>query len=166
MSELEPNLQGLVMGLEEFAGARFSRDDRFSPLTHAAIRGFRKKFRMTGLVLRTPLQGTIDDLIKTGVEDHVRDHLFDAVLTADQYRNGGTNPERFLTIAQMLYLRPPEIVAVMSDLQSVESAKRAGCYVVGLTFEYNHQQLYDAGADTSARTYLSAYYLLDQPLKK
>ena len=158
----ERELYSAVFTLEEASGGRIGVEKRFRAIGHLAIRQIREAIDAMGLLSQVPLQGTIELLLRS----EVRPEWFDALLTADQYSRSGEGPERFLMMARVLREEPEAMVAIAADLNNISAANNAGCYVVGLTFEHTHQELYKAGAHTSVRSYLEAANLVIPHFKK
>jgi HAD superfamily hydrolase (TIGR01509 family) len=58
--------------------------------------------------------------------------FLDASVCGDEVLRGKPNPEPFMTAARALGLQPRECVAVENAPYGIQSAKTAGCYVVGI----------------------------------
>ena len=63
--------------------------------------------------------------------------VFDAVITADDVTHLKPHPEPYLTAAAKLELSPGDCIVLEDTALGVESAKKAGCYCVGLRRPYN-----------------------------
>lgn len=77
--------------------------------------------------------------------------FFDVVVTADDVKQAKPDPEPYLsTVAQLGGVR----CAVIEDsLHGIQSAKRAGCLVIGITTSFSHRELQQAGATLTIDTY-------------
>ena len=61
-------------------------------------------------------------------------HLFDAVVTADDVRNGKPSPDIFLLAADLLKINPAECVVYEDGDPGVEAAKAAGMQCIDVRF--------------------------------
>lgn len=72
---------------------------------------------------------------------------FDVVITSADIQRGKPHPEPYLKTLAALRLPGERCVVIEDSLAGVQSAKAAGCRVVGLTTSFAREQLWEAGAD-------------------
>lgn len=69
---------------------------------------------------------------------------FTAVVALDDVVHGKPHPEPYLRVAELLGVRPSELIVFEDTEAGVESAKTAGAYVVALTRTLDAERLADA----------------------
>lgn len=70
--------------------------------------------------------------------------LFDVVVTSESVERGKPHPEPYLKAAALLGLKPGECLVIENSIGGVESAKQAGCCVVGYTSSLGEEDLVKA----------------------
>ncbi|MNR96532.1 Phosphorylated carbohydrates phosphatase [compost metagenome] len=88
-------------------------------------------------------------------------NLFDAVISAEDVRNGKPNPEVYLTAASRAHADPARCLVIEDALPGVQAAKAAGATCLGLSTSQSEEALYGAGADWVAPHFLA----LPEPLR-
>jgi HAD superfamily hydrolase (TIGR01509 family) len=84
--------------------------------------------------------------------------FFEVVVTADDVKRAKPDPEPYrLTVAQLGGVR----CGVIEDsLHGIQSAKEAGCLVIGITTSFSHNELQEAGAMITVDSYSELQDLL------
>lgn len=94
------------------------------------------------------------------------EELFDAIVTAEDIKNGKPDPEIFLKGAALLG-KDPALCAVVEDAEiGLQGAKRAGMTSIAVTFSFSEEKLLSMGADFIAPTLLHIPGILDQINRK
>lgn len=73
-------------------------------------------------------------------------NIFDALIGADHVKNTKPNPEPYLHAAERLKLKPAQMLVFEDSAVGVESARKAGARVVGVTSTLPEKDLLDLGA--------------------
>src|SRR3990172_6556120 len=71
---------------------------------------------------------------------------FDALVTADDVRNGKPDPEVYLTAAQLIDVAPDQCVVFEDSEVGIQSAVSAGMTCIGVTTTHTDAELQNAGA--------------------
>jgi beta-phosphoglucomutase len=71
----------------------------------------------------------------------------DAVVTAEDVRNGKPHPQAFLTAAERLRLPPARCAVIEDSVHGIEAARRAGMLAVAVLTSTPRDQLVAAGAE-------------------
>jgi len=69
---------------------------------------------------------------------------FEITISANEVTKGKPDPEPYLITAQKLGLKPEECVVIEDSKSGVISAKRAGCYCIGITTTHSKKDLAQA----------------------
>jgi len=80
---------------------------------------------------------------------------FDAVVSAEDVRNGKPNPEVYLTAARRAHADPARCLVIEDALPGVQAAKAAGAFCLGLSTSQSEEALFGAGADWVAPNFLA-----------
>lgn len=70
-----------------------------------------------------------------------------AVVAAEDILCGKPDPESYLLAARLLNINPHDCLVVEDGISGVVSAKKAGCYVVGVVAELSGEKLLELGCD-------------------
>lgn len=76
-------------------------------------------------------------LKKTGTEAY-----FQTIVNGDEVKNGKPHPEIYLTISKKLGYPPNRCVVIEDSLSGVESARKAGCKVIGITTTHKREEFH------------------------
>ena len=78
---------------------------------------------------------------------------FDAVVTGDDIKNGKPDPEPYLLTCAKLGVKPARCVVIEDADNGIISAKKAGCFAVGLATTFNKNKLLASGADLAVKNF-------------
>lgn len=108
----------------------------------AGLTDFLKKLDEQGvpraIATSAPGENVTFTLEKTGITRY-----FDIILDGTFVSHGKPHPEIYLKTADALGLKPKNCVVFEDSLAGVESARKAGCKVVGLTTTHSREELYE-----------------------
>lgn len=76
--------------------------------------------------------------VETIIEVLELDHLFDALVTAEDVQRGKPEPEVFLTAAAKVAVPPPRCIVVEDAPAGIEAAHRAGMRAIGVRSSHAH----------------------------
>lgn len=91
---------------------------------------------------------------------------FDAIVSAEDVRNGKPHPEVYLKAAQRAGVAAERCLVVEDALTGVRSAKAAGAFCLGLMTSQSGEALKEAGADWTAPSFLELPQELQLPLAR
>lgn len=91
--------------------------------------------------------GTRKILVGSFLSKYNLDHYFTAVISAEDISRGKPDPESYLLTCERLKIAPEDCLVVEDGTSGVISAKRAGCYVVGITNSLSQAELKELGCD-------------------
>lgn len=80
-------------------------------------------------------------------------NLFDVIVTGDLVKVGKPDPEPYMITVSELGLSPRECLVVEDAVAGVQSAKAAGCVVIGLATTLSGEWLMEAGADVVVQSF-------------
>lgn len=89
------------------------------------------------------------------------DTYFDHIITGDDVTLGKPHPEPYLLTVHQLDARAEECVVIEDSDNGIQSAKRAGCAVIGITTSFPEERLLEVGAD---RVILSYAEIMQLPI--
>lgn len=75
-------------------------------------------------------------LDKTGTKD-----FFDVIINGDEVENSKPHPEIYLKTMEIIKYPPEKCIVIEDSLSGVQSARSAGCKVIGLTTTHTAQEL-------------------------
>jgi HAD superfamily hydrolase (TIGR01509 family) len=106
--------------------ADFAREPKTFPNAARVLAACRERGLKIGLVTGTS-RGEWERIFPTELRG-----FLDASVTGDEVMRGKPNPEPFMSAAVQLGLQPRHCLAVENAPYGIQSAKTAGCYVVGV----------------------------------
>ena len=133
----DATLDSLLTRKREFYRAAMPRGLRED--ARAALNDARQRGLKVGLVSGSARENVTAALEETTLA------LFQAVITAEDYRTGKPDPEPYLTACRRLKVNPGDALAVENAPLGIASAKAAGLAVAALTSTLPREKL--AGAD-------------------
>lgn len=86
-------------------------------------------------------------------------HYFDCVVTGDDTEEGKPSPDPYLLACKKLQIEPKEAVAIEDAPNGIESAKKAGCTCIAVTFTFPQEEL--KSADYIARDFAEVEKIIE-----
>lgn len=88
---------------------------------------------------------------------------FDGVITADDVEQAKPDPEPYLKTVQRLGCDPSRCLVIEDAIHGIQSARAAGCQVIGITTSFPQAPLLEAGALTAIDSFSELHQYLHQP---
>lgn len=91
--------------------------------------------------------GTRSVLVRGFLSKYGLDKYFQTIVSAEDIKHGKPDPESYLLACNKLGIAPEYALVVEDGVSGVVAAKKAGCYVVGISSSIHSSKLRELGCD-------------------